>query len=140
MARNKAYLETLPFGGLAVYLYKNPGPARYGPDLIRTVTTRLPLQAVRALSTVAVPLYYPYRLPLVGKMLQFLCPISLHPDWRTRWLDTFDWYTPKYQWKLSHPQVFEWFRENGCVDIEIDREPIRMRGVRAFIPTRASNR
>jgi SAM-dependent methyltransferase/uncharacterized protein YbaR (Trm112 family) len=120
-----------PGGSLAVYLYRNPGPGRYGPDLIRKVTTRLPLRVVRALSTVAVPLYYPYRLPLLGKVLMFVGPISLHPDWRTRWLDTFDWYTPKYQWKLSHPEVFEWFRENGCVDIEIAKEPIRMRGVRA---------
>jgi len=127
-----------PGGGVAVYLYKHPGPARYGPDLIRKITTRLPLPVVRALSTVAVPLYYPYRLPLLGKVLQFVGPISLHPDWRTRWLDTFDWYTPKYQWKLSHPQVFSWFRENGCVDIEIAKEPIRMRGVRAGAPAQAA--
>jgi len=129
-----------PGGSVAVYLYKHPGPARYGPDLIRSVTTRLPLPLVRALSTVAVPLYYPYRLPLLGKVLQFLCPISLHADWRTRWLDTFDWYTPRYQWKLSHPQVFEWFRENGCVEIEIAREPIRMRGIRADGLTQAPSR
>jgi SAM-dependent methyltransferase len=120
-----------PGGGVAVYLYRHPGPSRYGPDLIRQITTRLPLPLVRALSTVAVPLYYLYRLPLLGRVLQFFCPISMHPDWHTRWLDTFDWYTPRYQWKLSHPQVFEWFRENGCVEIEIAPEPIRMRGVRA---------
>jgi len=120
-----------PGGSLAVYLYRNNGPARYGPDLIRKVTTRLPLRVMRAVASVAVPLYYPYRLPVLGKLLQFVSPISLHPDWRTRWLDTFDWYTPKYQWKLSHPEVFRWFRENGCADIEIEKEPIRMRGVRA---------
>ncbi len=120
-----------PGGSLAVYLYKHPGPARYGPDLIRRVTTRLPLRVMRVLSSVAVPLYYPYRLPLLGRVLQFVSPISQHPHWRARWLDTFDWYTPKYQWKLSHPEVFGWFRENGCVDIEIAKEPIRMRGVRA---------
>jgi SAM-dependent methyltransferase len=121
-----------PGGKLAVYLYPNPGPARYGPDLIRTVTTRMPLRVMRALSSVAVPLYYPYRLPWLGKVLQFVSPISMHPHWRARWLDTFDWYTPKYQWKHSHPEVYEWFRENGCADIEIAKEPIRMRGVRAL--------
>jgi len=119
-----------PGGSLAVYLYPNPGPSRFGPDLIRRITTRLPLRLMRALSSVAVLLYYPYRLPLLGRALQFVCPISLHPDWRGRWLDTFDWYTPKYQWKLSHPQVFGWFRENGCAVDEMAREPIRMRGVR----------
>src|SRR6185295_1929198 len=108
-----------PGGSLAVYLYPNPGPARFGPDLIRRVTTRMPLRVMRVLSSVAVPLYYPYRIPVLGKVLQFVSPISMHPDWRTRWLDTFDWYTPKYQWKHSHPEVFEWFRESGCADIEI---------------------
>jgi SAM-dependent methyltransferase/uncharacterized protein YbaR (Trm112 family) len=121
-------------GSLAVYLYPHPGLARYGPDLIRRVTTRLPLKMMRVLSAVAVPLYYPYRLPLLGKVLQFVTPISMHPHWRTRWLDTFDWYTPKYQWKLSHPEVFDWFRENGCAVVEIAKEPIRMRGVREPVP------
>jgi SAM-dependent methyltransferase len=120
-----------PGGSLAVYVYPNPGPARYGPDLIRRVTTRLPLRVMRALSSVAVPLYYPYRLPLLGRLLQFVTPISLHPHWRARWLDTFDWYTPKYQWKLSHPEVFDWFRGNGYDGIEIATEPIRMRGIRS---------
>ncbi|HEV8703072.1 MAG TPA: methyltransferase domain-containing protein [Candidatus Polarisedimenticolia bacterium] len=120
-----------PGGSMAVYLYPNPGPACYGSDLIRRVTTRLPLRVMRALSSVAVPLYYPYRLPWLGKVLQFVSPISMHPHWRARWLDTFDWYTPKYQWKHSHPEVYAWFRENGCADIEIAKEPIRMRGVRA---------
>jgi len=129
-----------PGGKLAVYLYPNPGPARYGPDLIRTVTTRMPLRIMRALSSVAVPLYYPYRLPWLGKVLQFVSPISMHPHWRARWLDTFDWYTPKYQWKHSHPEVYEWFRENGCADIEIAKEPIRMRGVRASVPAPLSSR
>ena len=118
-----------PGGGLAVYLY-----ARYGPQLsdgIRKVTTRLPVRLMLGLSALAVPLYYPYRLPGLGKLLNTLCPISLHPDWRWRWLDTFDWYTPQYQWKLQYPEVFRWFRDNGFQDIEIFDEPIRMRGLKA---------
>jgi uncharacterized protein YbaR (Trm112 family) len=74
---------------------------------------------------------------LRGRVLQFVSPISMHPHWRARWLDTFDWYTPKYRWKHSHPEVFEWFRENGCADVEIAKEPIRMRGVRAGVSARA---
>jgi len=129
-----------PGGRLAIYVYPHPGPARYGPDLIRKVTTRLPLRVMRALSSVAVPLYYPYRIPLLGKVLQFVSPISMHPHWRVRWLDTFDWYTPRYQWKLTHPEVYEWFRDNGFADVEIEKEPIRMRGVRAGAPAPASAR
>jgi SAM-dependent methyltransferase len=120
-----------PGGGLAVYLYARNGPADRFSDAIRKVTTRLPAQMMLALCTAAVPLYYPYRLPVLGKLLYIVCPISLHPDWRFRWLDTFDWYTPRYQWKLRYPEVFRWFRESGFHDIEIYDEPIRMRGVKA---------
>jgi SAM-dependent methyltransferase len=118
-----------PGGGLAVYLYSGYGPQHFS-NALRKVTTRLPSKLMLALSSAAVPLYYAYRLPAVGKVLHFVCPISLHPDWRWRWLDTFDWYTPRYQWKVLYPEVFRWFRESGFHDIQIFDEPIRMRGVK----------
>jgi SAM-dependent methyltransferase len=117
-------------GGLAVYVYAGYGPGYHAPDLFRAATTRLPLGLMRVLSAVAIPLYYPYRLPGLGSALQLLFPISLHPDWRWRWLDTFDWYTPRYQWKLLYPEVFRWFRAHGFLDVQVFDEPIRMRGVR----------
>lgn len=117
-------------GGLAVYLYAGYGPARHFSDMIRKVTTRLPLRMMFAISAIAVPLYYLYRLPVLGKVLHLLCPNSLHPDWRWRWLDTFDWYTPPYQWKFLYPEVFRWFRAGGFLDVEVFDDPIRMRGVR----------
>ncbi len=117
-------------GGFAVYLYAGYGLARHFSDMIRKVTTRLPLRMMVAISAIAVPLYYLYRLPVLGKVLHLLCPISLHPEWRWRWLDTFDWYTPRYQWKFLYPEVFRWFRTNGFLDIEVFDDPIRMRGVR----------
>jgi SAM-dependent methyltransferase len=119
-----------PGGGLAVYLYARYGPAHRFSDTIRRVTTRLPARLMLALSAAAVPLYYPYRLPALGKLLRMVCPISLHPDWRWRWLDTFDWYTPEYQWKFLYPEVFQWFRASGFRDVELFDEPIRMRGVK----------
>jgi SAM-dependent methyltransferase len=117
-----------PGGGLAVYLYGGYGPGRHFPDAIRKVTTRLPPRVTLALAAAAVPLYYPYRLPALGKVLRFVAPISMHPHWRWRWLDTFDWYSPRYQWKVLYPEVFRWFRENGFHEVEIFEEPIRMRG------------
>jgi hypothetical protein len=54
----------------------------------------------------------------------------MHPNWRWRWLDTFDWYTPKYQWKLLYPEVIRWFRANGFLDITVFDIPIQMRGVK----------
>jgi len=117
-------------GALAVYLYAGYGPNHHFSDAIRRVTTRLPLGVMLALSAAAIPLYYPYRVPGLGKALHLLCPIAMHPNWRWRWLDTFDWYTPRYQWKLLYPEVFRWFRANGFLDIEVFDDPIRMRGTR----------
>jgi SAM-dependent methyltransferase len=119
-----------PGGSLAVYLYGGYGFAHRFPDAIRKVTTRLPSRVTHALAAVAVPLYYPYRVPGLGKLLHLVFPISLHPDWRWRWLNTFDWYSPRYQWKLLYPEVFRWFRENGFHEVEIFDEPIRMRGLK----------
>jgi SAM-dependent methyltransferase len=117
-----------PGGKFAVYLYARYGASHKASDAIRTVTTRLPLSVMWALSTVAVPLYYVYRVPVVGKALRLALPISMEPEARWRWLDTFDWYTPKYQWKYLYPEVFRWFRENNFHDVEIFDGPIRMSG------------
>jgi len=120
-----------PGGKLAVYVYAHPGAVRVFPDAIRTVTRRLPPWMMSGLAALAVPLYPAYRLPLLGPLLQVVAPISMHRDWRFRWLDTFDWYTPRYQWKHTHPEVFDWFRACGFREVEITGDPIRMRGTLA---------
>ena len=79
-------------------------------DAIRRVTTRLPLGVMWALSAAAVPLYYLYRLPVVGKIAHLALPISMEPHWRWRWLDTFDWYAPKYQFKYLYPEIYRWYQ------------------------------
>lgn len=117
-------------GGLAVYLYAGYGPARHSSDVIRCLTARLPRRLMLLLATAAIPLYSVYRLPVIGALLRLLAPISMHPRWRWRWLDTFDWYTPRYQWKFLYPEVFRWFRANGFLDVEIFDDPIRMRGTK----------
>lgn len=127
-----------PGGGMAVYLYARYGPHHFS-NAIRKVTTRLPADIMLALAAAAIPLYYAYRIPKLGKLLHFMCPISLHPDWRWRWLDTFDWYTPRYQWTLLYPEVFRWFRQNGFQEIEIFDEPIRMRGMKNGIHAAATS-
>ena len=115
-------------GKLAVYMYARYGPSHKASDAIRNVTTRLPLRVMWALSAAAIPLYYLYRVPVVGKLFQLAAPISMEPDSRWRWLDTFDWYTPKYQFKYLYPEIFRWFRDNGFHDVEIFDGPIRMSG------------
>ena len=117
-------------GGLAVYLYDRYGPGRRTNDALRSVTTRLPRRLMLYLAALAVPLYFLYRVPVLGPMLQLVAPISLHPSWRWRWLDTFDWYTPRYQWKFLYPEIHRWFRSAGFEDIHVYDAPICMRGTR----------
>jgi SAM-dependent methyltransferase len=117
-----------PGGKFAIYMYARYGPSHRASDAIRKVTTRLPLRVMWALSTVAIPLYYVYRIPVVGKAFRLAAPISMEPEARWRWLDTFDWYTPKYQFKYLYPEIFRWFRDNGFHDVEIFDGPIRMCG------------
>ncbi|HEY5908140.1 MAG TPA: methyltransferase domain-containing protein, partial [Vicinamibacteria bacterium] len=127
-------------GGLAVYLYHRYGPGHHGSDALRHLTTHLPRRLMLGLSAAAIPLYYVYRLPLVGPLLRLAAPISEHVDWRWRWLDTFDWYTPRYQWKFLYPEIHRWFLDCGFEDIRIFDDPIRMRGTRgsAALPLEVS--
>src|SRR6266850_1048815 len=119
-------------GGLAVYLYSGYGLrlAHACSDLLRAGTTRIPLPLMFWLCPLSGPLYYVYRIPILGNALRILLPISRHPNWRWRWLDMFDWYTPKYQWKFLYPEVIRWFRACGFPDITVFDDPIRVRGVR----------
>src|SRR5687767_6963860 len=55
-----------PGGKLAVYVYSRHGLAHRMSDILRVVTTRLPLRLNWVLSAAAVPLYYLYRIPVLG--------------------------------------------------------------------------
>jgi SAM-dependent methyltransferase len=123
--------DALKVGGqIAVYLYAAYGPGPRCSDRIRTVTTRLPLPLMLAACTLAIPAHYVYKVPVVGHLLRVVAPISPHPHWKWRWLDTFDWYTPRYQFKYLYPEIFRWFRSRGFDQIEVFDGPIRMRGVK----------
>ena len=117
-----------PEGRLAVFLYSRYGFAHRMSDVIRRVSTRLPLGIMWVLSALAVPLYYLYRVPILGAIGNLALPISMERHWRWRWLDTFDWYTPKYQFKYLYPEIIRWYQESGFHELEIFGDPIRMSG------------
>ena len=119
-----------PGGKLAVYVYSRYGPAHRMSDALRVLTTRLPLRVAWVLAAGAVPLYYVHRLPVVGRALRLALPISMEPHWRWRWLDTFDWYTPKYQAKYLYPEVFRWFRDAGFDVVDLPDGPVRVTAVK----------
>jgi SAM-dependent methyltransferase len=124
-----------PGGRITIWLYQGYNRTSYRlSDLYRKVTTRMPNRLLHALCYVSVPLYYVdvalnkmYLRPL-AQVVRIALPISHHPDARWRVLDTFDWYSPKYQSKHTYEQVFRWFESEGLVNNRVLRSPIGVSG------------
>lgn len=91
----------------------------YNSRFWRAITTRLPRRVLYYLCFSAVPLYYLYRIPVLGDLMKMFFLISLHPDWRWRVLDTFDWYSPAYQHWFTHHEVFQWFDRAGLRNVKV---------------------
>jgi SAM-dependent methyltransferase len=109
-----------PGGALSVTVY-DAGNKVYvlNSRFWRRFTTRMPRRWLHALSYAAVPLYYLWTLPLLGWLFRSVAFISLERDWRWRVLDTFDWYSPRFQSWHTHHEVFGWYKDNGLVDVEV---------------------
>jgi SAM-dependent methyltransferase len=112
-----------PGGTIALWVYSGHNRWYRFSDLYRRFTTHLPKRLLYALSHIAVPFHYLCRLPLVGRLLRHLVPMSDHPNWRWRILDTFDWYSPVYQSKHTFPEVVRWLKEAGFSEIELFDDP-----------------
>ncbi len=95
----------------------------------RAVTTRLPSRWLYALCHVAIPLYYPYRLP-VFYPLRLVTKVAVDPDPEWRVLNTFDWYSPRYQWKHTYGEVEDWYRKAEFEQITPLPRPVAVRGQR----------
>jgi hypothetical protein len=124
-----------PDGKVAIWLYANYQQWYRMADIWRRVTTRMPKRWLYGLSHIAVPLYYPGRVPILGRIPGFLLPTSMHPKPEWRVLDTFDWYSPRYQWKHSYEEVWPWFEAHGLTKIRVCGVPV---SVQATMPRRPS--
>jgi len=130
----KAFRQVVPFvrpgGRVCVWVYGKMGPWEHFARLYRRVTVRMPPRLLHALCHLAIPWYYVCRLPLVGRLLWTLVPISEYPnpDWRV--LDTFDWYSPKYQSLHTFPEVYRWFQSEGLVGITLLDFAVAVAGTR----------
>ena len=106
-------------------------------DSIRAVTTRMPLMMLHYMCYLAIPAGWvqaklwnaPAPIKAVFSPL-LLVHLSVHPKAAVRLLDTFDWYSPRYQWKHTVPEVAGWYQELGFVDIDTSGFPVSVRGVR----------
>ncbi|MBI4229778.1 MAG: class I SAM-dependent methyltransferase, partial [Planctomycetes bacterium] len=103
--------EALRPGGVLIAGVYSPVPW-LGPvyAALRSVTTRLPLRLVWALSSIGAPLG---AFPLVGRLA---CPwMSRSMSWKARWLDTFDWYAAPVQSYHTLDEVRGWFERTGIL-------------------------
>ena len=96
-------------------------------SLERALTTRLPPRWLYWLCHAAIPLYTLYRLPPFYP-LRLISKIAMDPDPEWRVLDTFDWYSPRYQWKHTYEEVRGWFDEAGLSEVVILPRPVAVRG------------
>ncbi len=111
-------------GQIAIWVYSKPRHP-YLSDFYRIFTSRMPWSFVLALSRL---LAKTYRLNMMSRYVQVILPISALPDPEQRLLDTFDWYSPKYQFKFKTTEVLKWFRQLGLEELKVQPFPVSVCG------------
>ncbi len=126
-----------PGGTLAVWLYSGYNKWYRFSDVYRKVTTRVSARSLHAFLRAAVPVINSVdsgfrALPLVGRpisgIVRHVLPVNRSPQRSWRVLDTFDWYSPRYQSKHTYEQVFRWFESCRLEDLHVGEVPISVRG------------
>jgi 2-polyprenyl-3-methyl-5-hydroxy-6-metoxy-1,4-benzoquinol methylase len=126
-----------PGGILAVWLYSGYNKWYRFSDFWRRYTSRMKPERLHSIVKVAVPVLYNTeqvlkKVPLVGGpaagLLHHVFPVNRQKRPEARLLDTFDWYSPKYQSKHTYEQVFRWYEAMGMDDMRIGDFAIAVRG------------
>ena len=135
-ARSLAAVARLvrPGGTLAVWVYAaRLRRTHFGSEILRPLTSRLPEDRLLKIVRWTVPKMdrLHARLPgPISQMTRVALPTSGHHDREWRILDTFDWYSPRYQWKHTDEEVTGWFRRLGFTDLWVGPVPASVRGKR----------
>jgi SAM-dependent methyltransferase len=122
-----------PGGTLAVWVYsKRLRWTLFGSEVLRPLTRRMSPERLLRLIEWVTPRTRAIkrRLPAARVPMDILLPTSSHPNPQWQVLDTFDWYSPRYQWKHTYNEVEGWFRRLGFVDVERLPVPISVKGHR----------
>ncbi|MFZ0478102.1 MAG: class I SAM-dependent methyltransferase [Terriglobales bacterium] len=126
-----------PGGILAVWLYSGYNKWYRFSDFWRRYTSQMKPQTLHSILKIAVPVLYNTqaalrKVPLVGEpaagLVHHVFPVNRQGDAEARMLDTFDWYSPKYQSKHTYEQVFRWYEAMGMEDMKIGDYGIAVRG------------
>jgi 2-polyprenyl-3-methyl-5-hydroxy-6-metoxy-1,4-benzoquinol methylase len=126
-----------PGGLLVVWLYSGYNKWYRFSDFWRGYTHKMKPENLHRILKVAVPFFYNLhqglkRVPLVGRPLagaiHHVFPVNRQKEPEARMLDTFDWYSPKYQSKHTYEQVFKWYEAMGLEDMRVGEISIAVRG------------
>jgi len=122
-----------PGGILAVWVYSNEGlPMKFYnmvTAMYRTFTTRLPRNVLYKLCYVAVPLHFFDKIPVLGLATYLILPRSRNANPKIRILDTFDWYSPTYQFKHTYKEVESWASKLGMTSQRL-KTPVSIKCVK----------
>lgn len=114
----KAFFSLVPHikkdGLLGIWVYSDYNKLHvFFSRLWRKITVRLPKRLLYYLCFLTFPLYYIYKIPIIGHLLRNIFIIVKGTNWRWRVLETYDWFSQKYQWKHRYPEVFQWYNRAG---------------------------
>lgn len=122
-----------PQGRLAVWLYANDGLKQKMYNSVaafwRIYTKSMRQDRLYDLCEVA-NMLYPIHKSKIGWLTRALLPTSMEtlPEWRQ--LDTFDWYSPKFQSKHTYKEVEAWFHYASFGDVQRLSFPTSVNGTK----------
>lgn len=126
-----------PGGLLVVWLYSGYNKWYRFSDFWRGYTHQMKPENLHRILKLAVPFFYNLnrglrRVPLIGPplagLIHHMFPVNRQQNPEARMLDTFDWYSPKYQSKHTYEQVFKWYAAMGMEDMRVGEISIAVRG------------
>lgn len=116
----KAAFESLaarvkPGGRLSVWVYRrNWWPQEALNNALRAIAVRIPRRLLLAACRAGAVLG---AIPVVNRTLNKVVNFSNHPRWENRVCDTFDWYSPPWQWHHTPEEVINWFEESAFTEV-----------------------
>jgi SAM-dependent methyltransferase/uncharacterized protein YbaR (Trm112 family) len=118
-------------GAIAIWVYVWAGDYSKRSDCIRRWTVHIPQKLLYALCATWVPIYYVFhKVYGIGRFVQYIPTSNQGRGLVWDVLDTFDWYSPLYQWKHTSQEVRRWFEEAGLGEVVELSFPVSFRGVK----------
>jgi SAM-dependent methyltransferase len=111
-----------PGGRISIWLYKKRDPLYEAVNtILRGFTKRMDHADLARWARLAVPLggfkRWAFERRWTAILSKLIPTVSTHPDPAIRVCDTFDWYSPQFQWHHTDEEVERWFREAGLEEV-----------------------